>query len=172
MGEWRWVSGGLGVVMVAWLCARAPTPASPIVSGAGLGQDFDALEARVSRHPEDATALARLVQAYLAHAAPGLAEAALERAPAELRDQPRIADARARTLTELGFSRQALAVQLEVLLQCQHRSCPSALEGHAEYRADYLAELVKLDVDDPQANPALAKVAYRRSTREVALDIP
>ncbi len=171
MGEWRWLCAGLGVAMLASLSALGPTPATPI-AGPGLGRELDALEARVGRDPGDAQALARLVDVYLAHAAPGLAEAALERAPGAIRDQPRIADARARTLVQLGFSRDALAAQLEVLLECAHRSCPPALAGHAAYRADYLAELVRLGVDDPHANPRLARMAYRRSTREVALAVP
>jgi hypothetical protein len=34
-----------------------------------------------------------------------------------------------------------------------------------------LAEMVRLGVDDPKRDPNLALLAYRRSTREVSLDL-
>lgn len=173
MSDWRWVSVGFGTAAIAWLCASAssPMPAVPLVADSSFGPGVEAMETRVGLDPGDADALSRLADAYLAHNAPGLAEAALDRAPEAVRELPPIADARARALSELGSSRQALAAQEEVLRSCASQECPPALEGRAAYRAGYLVELVRLGVEDPRAQPQLALLAYRRSSREVALDV-
>jgi len=126
----------------------------------------------VSAHPEDANALSRLSNTYLDHAAPGLAQAALDRAPAEIRELPNVGDARARALWELGRAAVALNVQRGVLDHCRTTStCPYSLVGKAQHRERLLAEMVKLGVDDPNSDPSLAFVAYQRSTRQVSLDL-
>jgi hypothetical protein len=141
------------------------------VVGRGLDPGVAALEARVSSNPSDVDALVALTDEYLRHSAPGLAQAALERAPREIRDLPRVADARARTLWELGFGQFALDVQRGVLSICEVKPCSPSLVGRAQRRERMLAEMVRLGVDDPKRDPNLALLAYRRSTREVSLDL-
>lgn len=169
MLDWPWVSGGVVLLSLCWIGASTSTPALPVVArrpGAGLAR----LEARVASHPGDARALARLANAYLDLSAPGLAEAALERAPA-LRDRPRVANARARALSALGEPRLALDIERRVLARCSQVRCPRLVTGHAEQRAGWLQEMLRMGVRDPERQPRLALLAYRRSVREVALDV-
>jgi hypothetical protein len=169
--DWRWASGAVAVASAAWLLTAARIPASPIVAGERMGPELAELEARVSRAPEDAAALGVLVDAYLARRAPGLAQAALDRAPAQIRDFPAIADARARTLSALGRADIALGLQERVLVACSTLPCSHELVGRAERRARFLTEMVRLGVDDPRTDPELALVAYRRSSRQARLDL-
>lgn len=170
MLDWRWASAGVALLSVCWFGASASTPALPIVA-AKANADLAPLEARVALHPEDVSALARLADAYLERSAPGLAEAALQRAPEAVRGQPRIVDARACALSSLGKPRLALRLERSVLAQCEKTSCSRDLTGHAAQRAQWLEELVRMGVHDPVRQPRLALLAYRRSVREVALDV-
>jgi hypothetical protein len=170
MLDWRWVSGAVTLLSACWLGASAPSPALPVLSRTAA-RDLAPLEAYVASHPDDAQALTRLTNAYLESAQPGLAEAALERAPAPVRREPRVADARARTLSYLGQPRLALFVQRSMLARCNQVQCSRTLTAHAAQRAGWLAELVRMGVRDPARQPRLAMVAYRRSVREVALDV-
>jgi hypothetical protein len=167
----RWSFAALIGIAGVWLAVQSATPSAPAIIGRNLDPGVAALEAQVSANPADAEALTALVNLYLAHSAPGLAQAALDRAPREVRVLPGVADARARTLWELGRSEVALSVQRGVLSSCASRQCSPSLLGHAQRRERMLAELVRLGVDDPKEDPNLALVAYRRSTREVSLDL-
>ena len=169
--DWRWASSMVAVLAAVWLTASTRIPASRIVSGHQLGDELAALEARVSTHPEDADALRTLAETYLTHHAPGLAQAALERAPSAVRELPAIADARARTLSVLGRSDAALSVQERVLAACSEKPCSRELLGRATRRARFLNEMVRMGVDDPREQPELALVAYRRASREARLDL-
>lgn len=168
---WRWTSSVVAVASATWLLSSTHIPASRIVAGRDLGPELASLEARVSRDPGDADALRTLVDAYLERRAPGLAQAALDRAPGAVRELPAIADARARTLSTLGKSDVALSVQEQVLAACAARPCSPELLGRARRRARFLSEMVRLGVDDPREQPELALVAYRRSSREARLDL-
>jgi hypothetical protein len=154
-----------------WLTTTSSMPARPALLGRDIGPEISQLEAHVSAHPEDGQALAELANTYLGQAAPGLAEAALDRAPTEVRELPAVADARARTLWQLGIADAALEVERKALAACETRNCPRTLLGRAQRRERLLAELVRVGLDDPRTNPDLALVAYRRSTREVTLDL-
>ncbi len=170
MLDWRWVSGGVTLLSLCWLGASTSTPAVPVVVHRP-GEPLVRLEARVASHPDDARALARLANAYLDLSAPGLAEAALERAPTALHRQPRVADARARALSALGEPRLALRIERSLLAQCSQATCPRIVTAHAEQRAGWLQEMVNMGVSDPARQPKLAMLAYHRSVREVALDV-
>ncbi len=169
--DWRWASMTVVTASAVWLMSSAHIPASPIVAGRDLGPELAALEAKVSKDPNDAVALSALADAYLQRRAPGLAQAALDRAPAQVREFPAIADARARTLSALGRADIALGLQESVLSACATLPCSHELVGRAERRVRFLSEMVKLGVDDPRAEPELAMVAYRRSIRQARLDL-
>lgn len=155
-----------------WLGFGTKTPPSPAVIGRGLGgPELEALEARVSREPRDSSALYDLAETYLAHDAPGLAQAALERAPQKLRETPRIADVRARALWGLGSAELALKVQRSMLDACERQHCSPALLARAQRREWLFAEMVRVGIDDPKEDPNRVLLAYRRSTREVTLDV-
>jgi hypothetical protein len=168
--DWRWASAAVAVTSAIYLVTTARVPASRIVAGRALGAEIAALEANVSRNPGDAQALRTLVQSYLEHRAPGLAQAALARAPAQVRELPAIADARARTLSALGRADVALGIQQRMLASCASTACSPELLGRAAHRARFLSEMVRLGIDDPREQPELALVAYRRSSREARLD--
>jgi hypothetical protein len=168
--DWRWASAAVAVASAAWLLASVHIPAKRLIAGNDLDPGLAALEADVSLRPDDAQALRALVETYLEHRAPGLAQAALDRAPAQLRDLPAIADARAQTLAALGRADIALGLEQRVLASCAEEPCSFALMGRATRRARFLSEMVRLGVDDPRAQPELALVAYRRSSREARLE--
>jgi hypothetical protein len=170
VSEW-WASAAVVGLAMFCLCGTSTLPAAPIVAGHALGPDLAPLEARVGAHPKDARALEALVEAYLEHSAPGLAQAAIDRAPADVRALPPVADARARALEALGLPRVALEAERRALGSCAERHCSRSLVGHALLRSRWLAELVQLGVTDPEAQPELAMLAYRRSVREVRLDV-
>jgi hypothetical protein len=167
--DWRWSSALVALLSAACLLGSARIPASRIVAGA-TGPELDALEARVSSSPTDAEALAALVGAYLERRAPGLAQAALDRAPEQVREIPAIADARVRTLSALGRADIALDVQRRVLASCAEQNCSPTLRGRAEHRARVLDEMVRMGALDPKHQPELALIAYRRATRVARLE--
>lgn len=153
-----------------WLAASSSPPAHRAVVGRELGPETAALEARASARPDDAPALVALVEHYLEHEAPGLARAALDRAPNGVRTLPTVANVRVRTLWHLGFVPDALDLQRDVLSACQVQACSRSLVGKAQRRERLLTELARLGIEDPEREPSLALVAYQRSTREVRLD--
>ena len=163
----------MAVVMLVGLAVSSSSRAYPIVAGRDLGPELTPLEAKVSKNPEDAQALQALVDAYLQRGASGLAEAAISRAPSEVRQKPTIAHARARALAELGHASVALQVQEGVLASCAKPAarCSQTLVGRAYHRVAWLQQMVKLGVDDPSRQPERALLAYRLSTREVRLDV-
>jgi hypothetical protein len=167
----RWTALVLVGLGGLWTLASSPVPVAPALLGRSLGADVAPLEARVSARPDDAAALALLLDRYLDAAAPGLAQAALERAPQALREQPEIADARARTLWQLGAVGTALEVQRRMLAACAEPSCSPALVARAQRRERLLSELARRGVEDPRAAPAESALAYRVSMREVSLDV-
>lgn len=154
-----------------WAAVSSSVPTAPALIGRNLGPELAALEATVSAHPEDASALARLADEYLAHSAPGVAWAALERAPQAVRSRPVIADARARTLWQLGFTEAALEAQRKVLDACTEAQCSPVLLGRAQRRERLLSEMVRQGIQDPKQDPAGTLLAYRISMREVTLDL-
>ncbi|MBI3205944.1 MAG: hypothetical protein HYZ29_30690 [Myxococcales bacterium] len=167
----RWTVLALVGLGGLWAAVSPSGRVAPALVGERLGPEVAAIEARVSAHPEDAAALAALADAYLEHSAPGLAQAALARAPRSIRDLPPIADARARTLWQLGFAEPALEAQRRMLDTCTVVHCSPALLGRAQRRERLLSELVRRGVDDPLRDPARSELAYRVSMREVTLDL-
>jgi hypothetical protein len=166
--------GGLLVALVVYGVLASPLAASPTLAGQDLGPELQALEVAVSRSPDDAHALEALVEAYLERAAPGLAQAALYRAPAALRGSARVADLEARSLSTLGRAEEALERQERALLACAEVSerCSNRMLVHAERRLRWLRELVRLKVDDRLPGSAAASLAYRMAVREVRLAVP
>jgi hypothetical protein len=169
MLDWRWATGTVMVVGAACLAAATPMPASAIAAGRDLGPELTPLEVAVSRNPADAKALQSLADAYLERSAPGLAQAALDRAPTRIRESAPIADARARSLSDLGLPEPALAAQQQALEACAEETCSPAMLARAERRARWLKELVRLGVEDSLADPEKTLLAYRLAVREVRL---
>lgn len=162
---------GVALMLFVGAMGYTRTPARPIVAGQHLDAGVAELEAKVGADPTNAVALHALVEAYLEHKAPGLAQAALDRAPAELRHSPAIADQRVRTLTLLGHPQLAFAAQNAVLAACSRRTCGAELVGRGEHRLAWLRQLIEMDVADPRMEPNRALLAYRLASRQVQLRV-
>lgn len=171
MQDWRWAAAWILGAFGLWMVASSVSPPLPALVGRDMGPELAPLEARVSAHPEDAAALEQLTEEYLTRGAPGLAQAALDRAPESVKVEPAIADARARSLSELGLARLALTAQKDVLTLCEQQACPRGLVARAERRARFLSQMVRLGVEDPTEQPNRALLAYRLAVREVSLDM-
>ena len=166
----RWIAVAVSVTAALMLASTYPgTPASRLGASRSPLPDMSVLEAKVGRDPSDADALAQLSHVYLAHGAPGLAEAALARAPELVRHRPDLAHARALALADLGRVFDALASERDALASCSAGACSRTLAGRAFSGERWLAELVRAGVDDPRAEPERALFAYRRASREVTL---
>jgi len=171
MKQTLWTALTLAGLAGLWAAVSSSASEAPVRVGRSLGPEVPALEARVSTHPADADALTRLANAYLDGGAPGASQAALERAPARVRELPGVADARARTLWQLGFTHAALEAQRRMLDACSERECSPVLVGRAQRRERLLSELARHGVEDPRQDPRRTALAYRISMREAALDL-
>ncbi len=170
MVDWRLLGSALLFGAAVWTIQTSATVPKPIAAGR-IDPALSELESAVSRDPTDATALRALVSEYVDRRAPGLAEAAITRAPAEIQTLAEIADYRAQTLAQLGNTRVALDVQRSVLVECRRSTCSQTLVGRAMRRAEWLEQMVGLGVDDAAREPARALLAYRLATRDVRLEI-
>ena len=169
--EFRVVVIGLALTLLVTALSQTRTPARSIVAGQGLDEEVAALEAEVGKDPTNAVVLHALVEAYLARKAPGLAQAALDRAPPEVRHQPSIADQRVRTLTLLGRPQLAFVAQNAVLAECSRSACTRELVGRGRHRLEWLRQLLEMDIADPRMEPNRALLAYRLASRQVVLEV-
>ena len=169
--EFRVVVIGLALTLLATGLSQARTPARPIVAGHHLDAEVATLETQVGKDPTNAVLLHALVEAYLVRKAPGLAQAALDHAPAELRQQPSIADQRVRTLTLLGHPQLAFVAQNAALAECSRIECTRELVGRGRHRLEWLRQLLEMDIADPRAEPNRALLAYRLASRQVMLEV-
>jgi len=169
--EFRVVVIGLALTLLATGLSQARTPARPIVAGHDFDAEVATLEAEVGKDPTNAVVLHALVEAYLVRKAPGLAQAALDRAPAEVRQQPSIADQRVRTLTLLGHPQLAFVAQNAVLAECSRSECTRELVGRGRHRLEWLRQLLEMDIADPRMEPNRALLAYRLASRQVVLEV-
>jgi hypothetical protein len=131
-----------------------------------------ALEAHYAAH-HDAGSLRALAQGYLDASAPGLAVAVVEGAPKALQHDVRVEHTYARALIDSGRASDALVAEQDVLRTCDKDAerCNAWLYASATRRADILKELEKLGIEDAQAHPESAAIAYHAVTREARLMI-
>ncbi len=119
----------------------------------------------------DAVSLRELAQGYLDAAAPGLAVSVIETSPPMIRNDVRVQHTYARALIDSGRASDALATEEGVLKTCDEKGCDAWLLASATRRADILKELEKLGIDDAQAYPESASVAYHAATRQARLSV-
>jgi len=119
----------------------------------------------------DAPSLRDLAQGYLDAGAPGLALSAIDGASTDLKRDVRVEHVYARALLDSGRASDALVAEEKVLDTCETQSCDAWLIASATRRADILRELEKLGVDDAQAYPESASIAYHAATRQARLSI-
>lgn len=119
----------------------------------------------------DANSLRDLAQGYLDAGAPGLALAAIDGATTDVKRDVRVQHTYARALLDAGRASDALVAEEGVLKACETETCDTWLIASATRRADILRELEKLGVDDAQAYPESASVAYHAATRQARLSV-
>jgi len=157
------------VAAFALLLASGTQREKPVLAE-GHDHTVHSLENSYYAH-HDALALRELAQAYLDAGAPGLALSSIDTAPAPLKNDPRVAHTYARALLDAGRAGDALVAEEGVLRTCEEQGCDTWLLASATRRADILRELEKLGVDDAQAYPESASVAYHAATRQARLSI-
>jgi hypothetical protein len=172
MGVRTFGAAVLSVVAAAWLTG-APQREKPLWAAASSDAVRD-LESVAAARRGDASAVLALAQAYVQAREPGLAVALVEGSVPAVRDDVRVRHAFARALLDEGRSEDALGVERAVLSACRPLAegqpaafgCDSLLLATATRRVDILRELVSLGVQDAQAHPEEALVAYQNATRE------
>lgn len=158
------------VLTIGGLFLASGTQREKSVLAAGHEAQVSALETTYAAHP-DAASLKDLAQAYVDANAPGLAVSAVESAPSRLQGNVRVEHVYARALLDSGRAGDALAAEHKVLDACASDGCDAWLLASATRRADILAELVQLGIEDAQAHPEASAIAYHAATREARLAI-
>jgi hypothetical protein len=131
------------------------------------------LEVAYAESHNDPEKLRELAQSYIDAATPGLALSAIEAAPKDVREMPRVEHVYARALIDQGRAKDALASERRVLDKCaaSDDACDAWLLASATRRADILQELVQLGVDDAQAHPEVSSIAYNNATRQASFAV-
>jgi hypothetical protein len=175
----------VSLVAAAWVSA-APQREKPLLASgepASLAALSSArvrdLESSVALHRDDAAVTRALAQAYVDARAPGLAVALIERAPAPVRDDVRTRHSLARALLDQGRGERALRVERAVLATCLPiadgsgpvAGCDPTLLASASRRIGILSELVALGVEDAEAHPEAARLAYLNATRDARVTL-
>ena len=172
MGVRTFAAAVLSVTAAAWI-AGVPQREKPLWAASST-DTVRQLESAAASNRGDAAATGALAQAYVDARKPGLALALIERSAPSVRDDVRVRHTFARALLDQGRSDDALGVERAVIAACRPlvegqpapRGCDSLLLASATRRAEILGELVSLGVEDAQANPEEALVAYQNATRE------
>lgn len=170
MGLKGWNVAVLAAIGVIWLIG-SPQREKRVVGDLHTGRVAE-LEDKVALTPGSAAQLRELGQAYLDARTPGMAIAVIERAPKVVRDDPSVEHLYARALLDQGRSADALAAERRVLDRCadpasETAACSTYLIASATRRADILAELVALGIEDANAHPEVSSLAYHNATRQV-----
>jgi hypothetical protein len=128
-----------------------------------------ALEANVAANPIDPISLRALAQGYVDVRASGMALRAIEDANPQTRADVGVQHVYARALLDQGRAADALGVERSVVNACalsSSASCDRWLLASATRRVEIMDSLVELGVEDAQAHPESAAVAYYRATRQ------
>jgi len=134
---------------------------APLVGATRLPDSVGALEDAVARNPDDRGSLLRLSELYLERDAPGLAIAALYRAPAHVRQQPEVAHALGRAWLHEGRASEALASQQAVLSSCRAAPCSPWLVASALRHQQFVQALVSRGIEDYRRDPEGTVAAYQ-----------
>lgn len=147
--------GSLGL----WVSAGSNREA-PLVGASHLPASIGALEGDVARNPHDRQRLLALADQYLQSNAPGLAVAAIERAPADVQNDPEVVHASGRAWLYEGKASRALASQQRVLASCASARCAPWLIASALRHERFVSALVARGIEDYRRDPAGTVAAY------------
>jgi hypothetical protein len=148
--------GSLGL----WAAAGVHREA-PLVGASRLPDSLGSLEFKVARNPSDRASLLRLADLYLDRDAPGLAIAAIQRAPSNVRDDPEVAHALGRAWLHEGHASNALAAQQSVLSACSDAPCAPWLVASALRHERFLSALLRRGIEDYRQDPDGTVAAYQ-----------
>lgn len=163
------VASGAAVLMgILGLCMLTGSHReAPLVGYQKIGPEILALEARVSQSPDDADALASLAQHYVDRDAPGMAIAALSRAPESVRSNARVSHAWAVALMHEGKASEALDQENRALSACSSEPCAPWMVASALRHHGFLSALVDHGVEDYRRDPDATLAAYGRVSRNL-----
>jgi hypothetical protein len=175
----------VSLVVAAWVSAAPQREKALLTSGeqashGPLSSDaIRELESSVALHRDDPGVTRALAQAYVDARAPGLAVALIEHAPVCVRDDVRVRHGLARALLDQGRSEHALRVERAVLAAClpladgsgAAKGCDPTLLASASRRIGIISELVALGVEDAEADPEAARLAYLNATRDARVTL-
>lgn len=169
-----WNVAVLVAIGLVW-CASSTQREKRVVGDLHEGR-VASLEDKAAAEPTDPARVRELAQAYLDARQPGMAMATIERAPTSVRENPTVEHLYARALLDQGRSADALAAEHRVLARCSEplpgaQPCSSYLIASATRRADILAQLVQLGIEDANAHPEASSLAYLNATRQVSLSV-
>lgn len=134
---------------------------APLVGASRLPDSTGDLEARVATEPSDRPSLLRLVDLYLDRDAPGLAIAAVQRAPQDVQSDPEIQHALGRAWLYEGHASEALAAQQHALSSCAQSHCSPWLIASALRHQSFLTALRSRGIEDYRRDPDGTIAAYR-----------
>jgi hypothetical protein len=173
--------GGVFVAVCGLALASGPQREKSLWAAEST-QSLRDMETAAASRTGDADAVRALAQAYLDAGLPGLAVGLVERASPRVRTDLRVRHVYARALVDDGRSEAALAEERAVLGECTpdqlsevaasasgrpaSGNCDPVLFASAVRRVGILRELVSLGVQDAQAHPEEALLAYQNATRE------
>jgi hypothetical protein len=174
MGHRGWSVGVLVAIGVIWF-ASSTQREKPVVGDLHSAR-IATLEDNAAASPQDPQKLRELAQGYLEARQPGMAQALIDHAPEALRKDPMVEHVYGRALLDQGRAADALAAERRVLASCGDPSteipqCSTYLIASATRRVDILEQLVQLGVEDANAHPESANVAYHNATRQVTLAV-
>jgi hypothetical protein len=172
MGVRTFAAAVLSVMAAAWVTG-SPEHEKPLWA-ATPADAIRQLESAAASNRDDAALTRALAQAYVDGRQPGLAVGLVERSSSAVRDDVRVRHVFARALIDQGRSEVALRVERAVLARCgplaeghpAPAGCDALLLASAARRVGILDELVTLGVEDAEAHPDEALIAYQNATRE------
>jgi hypothetical protein len=178
MRRGKLVLNGLVIAAAAWMFVHGTKTSTkgllPAHARAPIGTDagLAVLESEAALRP-GAASTAKLAAAYLERDQPGLASAAIEKAPPAVRATPEIAHLYARALLHRGKVPEALAVAREVEESCDaslgggKQACPAWLVARSARQLAFLEEMHAAGIEDPGQDPDGARAAFDRSSRQI-----
>lgn len=145
-------------------------PALPAHSQVAVA-NLSALEGDAARDPS-IEHIGALSAAYLERNQPGLASAAIDKAPADVKAAPEIAYLSARAHFLRGNLQKALASAEQVQQTCGEKAgnanaCPAWLVAKTERQLAFFRGMNALGIENPYTNPELTRAAYERSQHEI-----
>lgn len=128
-------------------------------------------EKQAALSPDDPSALAPLVGAYLEAHEPGAALAVLGRAPAAVVTSPRLGQVASLAYLEAGDVPRSLAVARGALERCADAGCEPGDEARLRYRVLFTNALLEQGISDPTADPVGVEGVARRTFRRASFTV-